>query len=629
MKKSFKKISALALLAAVLPGVAVAQTNYTDNTGETISSSILDIASVEVSNNAFDVVFKINLVGNPVATDWGKYLIAFDTIPGGDTAGNGWGRPISMASGMDYWVGAWVDGGNGGQIWQYSGSWSQTGSSSVSKTTSSVTISVPMVSLGVGISNSFDFDIYTTGGGGGDGAIDALSRTNQSIANWGDSFSTTNNRTYTIVPVPTPTNRVTFSVDLGVPIAILAANPSSISGFDTNSDQVYIRGSFNGWGATPNRLYQVGSSTVYTNTFDVISELGNNVNYKFHATPFPSYGYEVPQLTCGGDRVLTITNANQSAPLAYWNDSTVTDPTNVVTLQVDMAVPLATGSFVPPGDTIYARGDFNNWSEPGLVLTNVPSTTLYAGTLELPYFPAGGCKPLTYKFVLNNNYETGNNRQTNVTTMNPTLTSSYNNLEICDVIEQTNQVTFSVNLAGAVGTDTTVYDGSQSVYLNGDFAGWWGWGDTNNAATNYLMSKSGDIYSLTVPLPPGNNLRLNYKYSMDGADNEAGFAANHVRYIRTLPGQTSYSLPLDKWTGTNVNNLANLQEPKFGQLVAIPGAPGQVQLQWLGLKCVQLQAASNLAPAVWTSYTNSSGLSGTNLPSASFQQFFRLVDPSP
>jgi hypothetical protein len=627
MKNVSSIISAVTLFAAVAATPALAQTNYTDSTGETISATILDISSVEVSNNAFDIIFKINIVGDPVATDWGKYLIAIDTVPGGDTVGNGWGRPISMASGMDYWIGTWVNG-PAGQIWTYSGAWSQTGAPSVSKTTSSVTISVPMVSLGLAVSNTFEFDIYTTGGGGSDGAIDALSQTNQSIANWGDPFITTNNLSYTVAAVPTPTNQVTFSVDMQVPMAIFAANPSSSDGFDANSDRVYVRGSFNGWGATVNQLYQVGTSSVYTNTFDVIGDIGDTINYKFYAADFPAYGYEVPQLTCGGDRTLTITSTTQTAPLAYWNDSRVTDPTNVVTFQVDMAVPIATGVFNTNTSGVYVRGDFNTWTAPGLALTNVPSTTLYAGVLELPYFPAGGCKPLTYKFLIDNNYESSPNRQTNVTSLNPILTSVYNNIEICDIIEQTNYVTFSVNMAGAVATDSTVYDGSQSVYLNGNFAGWWGWGDTNNAATNYLMSKSGDIYSLTVPLPPGTELRLQYKYSLDGGDNEAGFAQDHVRYIRTLPGQTNYALPLDNWTGTNAANIATLQEPKFGRLVAVPGSPGQVQIQWLGLKCVQLQATTNLVTS-WTSLTNTTGLSGTNLPTSSDQRFFRLFDFSP
>lgn len=122
-KRSLKHAAFAASLvaAATLTPAAFAQTNFTDSTGDILAtSSIMDITSVEVSNNAFDLIFKITLAGDPVATDWGKYMIAFDTKPGGDTLGNGWNRPIAWSQGqggMDYWVGTWVNG-PAGQLWE-------------------------------------------------------------------------------------------------------------------------------------------------------------------------------------------------------------------------------------------------------------------------------------------------------------------------------------------------------------------------------------------------------------------------------------------------------------------------------------------------------------------------------
>src|SRR4051812_25595572 len=90
---------------------------YSDTTGDVIVPGSpfphLDIASVNVSNTATDLIFKINLGGDPVATDWGKYLVGIDSTAGGDPVGNGWGRPIGMSTGMDFWLGCWVDSGNG------------------------------------------------------------------------------------------------------------------------------------------------------------------------------------------------------------------------------------------------------------------------------------------------------------------------------------------------------------------------------------------------------------------------------------------------------------------------------------------------------------------------------------
>lgn len=200
----------LATSASVLP----AATTFMDSTGDVAVPGNpfphLDITSVDVSNDNSTLTFKINLNGNPVATDWGKYMISISTTVGGDTASNGWGRPISMQDGMEHWIGAWVDSGNGAELWDYSGSWikdSQTplpnaSNLTISKDTSSVTISLDFASLGLAMSNSFTFDVYSSGGGGGDGAVDALSASLPSATNWGDSYQTPSAGTpsYTLVP---------------------------------------------------------------------------------------------------------------------------------------------------------------------------------------------------------------------------------------------------------------------------------------------------------------------------------------------------------------------------------------------------------------------------------------------
>ncbi len=171
---------------------------------------------MEVNNTATDLNFKINLTGNPVATDWGKYMIGISSTSGGDTAGNGWGRPISLAAGMNYWVGSWVDSGNGAELRNYTGSWglqsatyaANPDSISITKDASSVTLNFNFAGLGLSSGSTFLFDVYTSGGGGSDGAVDALSNPSQSIANWGDSYNTASPfvNSYTITPVPEPTS---------------------------------------------------------------------------------------------------------------------------------------------------------------------------------------------------------------------------------------------------------------------------------------------------------------------------------------------------------------------------------------------------------------------------------------
>jgi hypothetical protein len=208
---------ALFLATSVFVSSTQAQVVFLDTVGDTFTdagSGILDITGVQVSHTDTDLTFIISLDGNPVATNWGKYMIGFDTIVGtGDTASNGWERPISMSSGMNHWIGTWVDENTGGgQVWNFDTSsslpiWSlnsQMGGSNpanllVLAEASSVTIQVSLASLGLTAESSFRFDIYTSGGGAGDSAVDAAGNPSQSIADWGNFYdSGTDVLTYAI-----------------------------------------------------------------------------------------------------------------------------------------------------------------------------------------------------------------------------------------------------------------------------------------------------------------------------------------------------------------------------------------------------------------------------------------------
>jgi hypothetical protein len=205
MKGLFSILAATAVTVLTTP-IAGAVT-YTDSTGENAagiaqSGGILDIASVEVNNTATDLIFKINLVGDIQATDWGNYMVAIDSAPGGDASGNPWIRPISMPSGMDYWLGSWVNGGGGLQLWDYTGSWNGPTTTGVTIEQFAVTLTTPLSSLGLSVGNTFNFDVYTSGSGGGDSAVDALANPSQSIADWPGPYSSTTTFSYTVIPEP-------------------------------------------------------------------------------------------------------------------------------------------------------------------------------------------------------------------------------------------------------------------------------------------------------------------------------------------------------------------------------------------------------------------------------------------
>ncbi len=206
------------LLAAMVIGLCIQSaaqaTIYNDSTGDTFFGGILDIVSVEVTDNATDINFKFTLNGDIVATDWGKYMVMIDSNPNGDNVGNGWARPISwgqpgIGAGADFWLGSWVDSGNGvenrnwdGAAWQLQNASYSDGLISVSKTTSTATITVALSRIGLGLNESFCFDAFSSGGGGGDGAVDSLGNPGQQIADWGD-HSDAHPVCYTTTPEPT------------------------------------------------------------------------------------------------------------------------------------------------------------------------------------------------------------------------------------------------------------------------------------------------------------------------------------------------------------------------------------------------------------------------------------------
>lgn len=183
-------------------------------TGLATGGGTLDLLSLEVTNTATDIVFKLTVNGSVNATDWGKFMIGI--AQGGAVAsnGNGWNRPINMDApngGMTRWIGSWVDGGGGAENRVFSGgSWSLAGATYSSNfggfafAGNQVTYTMSLSSLGLNVGDTFYFDAYSSGGGGGDGAIDALANSNPSVANWGDSYTSTGSNlfSYTVVPAP-------------------------------------------------------------------------------------------------------------------------------------------------------------------------------------------------------------------------------------------------------------------------------------------------------------------------------------------------------------------------------------------------------------------------------------------
>ena len=209
-----KNLSAILIVGALTSSASAVI--YNDTVGDILpTNAIMDIVSMEVTNDLSNITFKLTLNGDVVATDWGKYMIGIDKTPGGDPAGNGWARPISQPSGMDIWLGSWVDSGNGLEDYNWTGaSWSLVGATyngtpglGISKSGNTVTLVVGLSNLGLAPGNIIFLDAFSSGGGGSDSAVDSLANPNQSIADWPGPYSYgpgTNNPILTYLVVPEP-----------------------------------------------------------------------------------------------------------------------------------------------------------------------------------------------------------------------------------------------------------------------------------------------------------------------------------------------------------------------------------------------------------------------------------------
>ena len=218
-----RKLFSLAILLGLATFSSLRADVYTDavNDIDSFASQFthLDITSVTITNTATDLNFVIALNSSIVpppggnGVDWGKYMVAIDSVAGGDVSSNGWQRPISMPSGMDYWIGSWVDGNDPQrQLWRYSGDWNITNSFGNIRSGNTVAFSVALSDLGLSVGDSFTFDVFSSGGGSGDSAIDALSVGTPSVTGWGGPFVSGSTLTYTVTAVPEPSSVLALSL---------------------------------------------------------------------------------------------------------------------------------------------------------------------------------------------------------------------------------------------------------------------------------------------------------------------------------------------------------------------------------------------------------------------------------
>jgi len=454
---------------------------------------------------------------------------------------------------------------------------------------------------------------------------------------------------------PASAHNVTFQVDMSEQSELGTFNPSL---------GVVVTGSFNGWPNTGVTMVQDSSNTnIWKVTAPVNDAEGAFENYKFLAPPLTGWegAYPAGDLNVDGDSGNRFfDNVDQTLPVAFFNDIPFSafTVTNNVKFVTDMSVQVAGGAFTNGFSQVEIHGDFNNWAS-GVVLTNDSVIGPNAYSTILTYVTAPGANA-NYKYVMQPGtvWETlpntdpahniaGGNRTFGIPhtsgsfTIGPDLFALMDSNSLPDFNSTPTLVTFSVNMSNIVVTNTSFdpaqvypFDPSHQVFINGMANGnansFWTWGIGNGGG--YQMNQVGNslIYSIAVLVNRGQPLNLTYKYSVDEADDEAGFGDNHIRYIRSLG---SYTMPLDVFGSQGQSAQSEIN---FGNLTATKSGKN-LSFTWLGRPGVHLQTATTLngkaswTPDLTTDGTNlivaPGGMASTNIPIGAGNKFFELVGP--
>ena len=213
--------------------------------------------------------------------------------------------------------------------------------------------------------------------------------------------------------------------------------------------------------------------------------------------------------------------------------------------------------------------------------------------------------------------------------MVPNVTSTnvfavFNDASLDDYLLQPTPVLFSVDMNGAVGTDSHVFDPSvDKIYINGQFANWYGWeGGINpppNAPPGYEMVEQGltTIYTNTIMIPAGTPPAFSYKYGMDPAafnngplDDEAGFAQNHFRVVRTT-ANGPYTMPTDKFGYQYGEPYFSGTSTGGADLKVGAASGGSVPVTWLGRPGAHLQVGTSLSGGGWQDIAATDGTNWT------------------
>jgi hypothetical protein len=408
------------------------------------------------------------------------------------------------------------------------------------------------------------------------------------------------------------------------------------------------------------------STNVYDAFLSVTASPGGMVQFKY-VIQSPA-NYESPSLTnncigytSGNNRFFA--NVPQSLPLVDFSDQPFAPIVSNITFSVDMSIVVFTDTNFNPASVAY-WGELSGWG--GVAMTNNPgaaNTNIYTSTQS---FAAGVGSQQQYQFRYtelssgNTVYDHLNganggqgNRIYKVANVPSTnILSVFNDATPSAYLFNNTPVLFSIDMNGAVDVNGHAFNPSaDNVYVNGEFANWYAWSAGANpqpAPPGYQMIEVGTstIYTNTIIFPGGTPVDFTYKYGLDinavfggPADDEAGFALNHGRVVRSLT-QIPYVLAKDTFGNQYNEPFFDSAVPTGGNLAVGGISGGKVLVQWLGCPGARLATSSGLN-GPWQQHLETDGtnwsagisstnglLSQTNWPTAGGNVYFRLIKPN-
>jgi hypothetical protein len=432
---------------------------------------------------------------------------------------------------------------------------------------------------------------------------------------------------------------VTFKVNMGVKAAEGLFNPAS--------DMVEVRGAFNAWGAG-SALTDANGDRIYEGEFELDDvTVGTPQEYKFAFVKGSDASVVWESIS---NRSFTPTNTAQTLDTVFFNNDDVISATvkGEISFSVNMSVQAGSTNFNKATDQVYVRGNKMGWGAPpeGLQLfEDATRPGIYTNTYKIDSILAGDL--VEYKFTIwkpetsFTGWEDGTNKTltfsgTELDTDGDTYLEQsvgpvyFNGVGPSDALTEDTEVTFSVDMSEASRLDGTPFDpGFEGVWLNGNFANWWTWGSAPaeyqllDDGTNGDTNASDLIYSIKLTLPRGTGRMLDYKYAIDSLDNEAVFANNHVRYVRSVG---SYTLPRDTF-GQMVKETPDGVPVEVGQISIRKAENGNVTLSWPSGPGIGAQKTSSLMTPGWSTVSGSVGASTVTVPADGKTGFFRLILP--